>query len=161
MLVIWLHRRTMTVIPRYNFTRAATPPSLHILTSSYKYTLTTTLSSFNIILKMPTSNQSNSSNVKSYKIASIPGDGIGPDVISAGIKILDKLTQELGTFSLEFTHFDWSSAYYKKYGKYLPDNALEVVRGFEALFFGCVGDVGVWSFCLIRGPRLIIYSVYI
>ncbi|KAA8571178.1 hypothetical protein EYC84_000516 [Monilinia fructicola] len=103
---------------------------------------------------MPTSNQSNSSNVKSYKIASIPGDGIGPDVISAGIKILDKLTQELGTFSLEFTHFDWSSAYYKKYGKYLPDDALEVVRGFEALFFGCVGDVEVPDHISLWGLRL-------
>ncbi|KAB8298046.1 hypothetical protein EYC80_001818 [Monilinia laxa] len=70
---------------------------------------------------MSTSNQSNSSNRKSYKIATIPGDGIGPDVISAGIKTLE-------------------STYYKNHGKYLPDDALEIVREFEAVFFGSAGS---------------------
>ncbi|RAL59632.1 hypothetical protein DID88_006491 [Monilinia fructigena] len=73
---------------------------------------------------MSTSNQFDISNRKSYKIASIPGDGIGPDVISAGIKILENTS-------------------YKKHGKYLPDDALEIVREFEAVFFGCAGDVEV------------------
>ena len=83
-----------------------------------------------------------------YKIASIPADGIGPEVISAGITVLEKLIKELGTFDLEFEHFDWSSDRYKKEGKYLPDNALEIVRGFDAILFGAVGAPGM-SFSLI------------
>jgi isocitrate/isopropylmalate dehydrogenase len=77
-----------------------------------------------------------------YKIASIPGDGIGPEVIAAGIQVLTTLSNTLGTFSLEFTHFPWSSAYYKEHGKYLPDDYLEVLRGFDAILFGAVGDPG-------------------
>jgi isocitrate/isopropylmalate dehydrogenase len=79
---------------------------------------------------------------QSYKIASIPADGIGPEVISAGITVLEKLVKELGTFDLEFEHFDWSSERYRKEGKYLPDNALEVVRGYDAILFGAVGAPG-------------------
>lgn len=87
------------------------------------------------------SDQSRSSAKKSYKIASIPGDGIGPEVISAGIKVLEKVSKKFGTFDLEFTHFDWSSKYYKKHGKYMPDG-LEVIKRFDAVLFGCVGDLG-------------------
>ena len=63
-----------------------------------------------------------------YRIASIPADGIGPEVISAGITVLEKLVKELGTFDLEFTYFDWSSETYRKEGRYLPDDALDIVR---------------------------------
>ena len=79
---------------------------------------------------------------QTYKIASIPADGIGPEVISAGITVLKKLVQELGTFGLEFEHFDWSSDYYKKHGKYIPDDALEIVKKFDAILFGAVGAPG-------------------
>jgi len=79
---------------------------------------------------------------QTYKIASIPADGIGPEVISAGITVLEKLVKELGTFEMEFEHFDWSSERYKREGKYLPDNALDVVRGFDAILFGAVGAPG-------------------
>jgi isocitrate/isopropylmalate dehydrogenase len=81
-----------------------------------------------------------------YKIASIPADGIGPEVISAGVTVLKKLVEELGTFDLEFEHFDWSSDYYKQHGKYLPDNALEVVKKFDAILFGAVGAPGMSFF---------------
>lgn len=84
---------------------------------------------------------------KSYKIASIPGDGIGPEVIDAGIQVLRKLTKELGTFNLDFQDLNWGSEYYKREGKYMPENALETVRGCDAVFFGCVGDVGMFSSC--------------
>ena len=81
----------------------------------------------------------------SYKIASIPADGIGPEVISAGIRVLKKLVKELRTFDLEFEHLDWSSERYRKEGKYLPDNALDVVRGFDAILFGAVGAPGMFT----------------
>jgi isocitrate dehydrogenase len=84
-----------------------------------------------------------------YKIASIPADGIGPEVISAGITVLEKLVKELETFDLEFEHFDWSSDRYKKEGKYLPDNALEIVRGFDAILFGAVGAPGMSFFLFL------------
>lgn len=84
-----------------------------------------------------------------YKIASIPADGIGPEVISAGITVLQKLVKELDTFDLEFEHFDWDSARYKKEGKYMPDNALEIVRKFDAILFGAVGAPGMCSFLVI------------
>jgi len=79
----------------------------------------------------------------SYKIASIPGDGIGPEVISAGITVLKKLASALNTFDLEFEHFDWSSEYYKKHGKYLPDDGLETLKKFDAILFGAVGAPGM------------------
>ncbi len=77
-----------------------------------------------------------------YKIASIPADGIGPEVIAAGIKVLKTLATNLNTFDLQFEDFDWSSDYYKKHGKYLPDDALSTLKKFDAILFGAVGAPG-------------------
>jgi len=87
----------------------------------------------------------------SYKIASIPADGIGPEVISAGIEVLTLLAKELDTFDLSFTHFEWSSDYYKKNGKYLPDDALETLKRFDAILFGAVGAPGWFPHVYARG----------
>jgi len=78
-----------------------------------------------------------------YRVASIPGDGIGPEVISAGITVLKKLADVLGTFDLEFEHFDWSSEYYKKYGRYIPEGGLEELKKYNAILFGSVGAPGL------------------
>jgi isocitrate/isopropylmalate dehydrogenase len=78
-----------------------------------------------------------------YRIASIPGDGIGPEVISAGITVLRKLASVLGTFDLQFAHFDWSSDFYKKYGRYIPEGGLEDLKKHDAIFFGAVGAPGM------------------
>ena len=78
-----------------------------------------------------------------YRIASIPGDGIGPEVISAGITILRKLAHVLGTFDLEFEHFEWSSEYYKKCGRYIPEGGLEELKRYNAILFGSVGAPGM------------------
>lgn len=79
----------------------------------------------------------------------VPADGIGPEVIEAGITVLEKLAKELGTFDLDFEHFDWSSDRYKKEGKYLPDNALDIVRKFDAILFGAVGAPGMFFLCIL------------
>jgi isocitrate/isopropylmalate dehydrogenase len=79
---------------------------------------------------------------KSYSIASIPADGIGPEVISAGIEVLDALAETLQTFDLDFTHYDWSSDTYKKTGKYIPDGGLEQLKKHDAILFGAVGAPG-------------------
>ncbi|TVY56025.1 putative tartrate dehydrogenase/decarboxylase TtuC [Lachnellula cervina] len=80
---------------------------------------------------------------QTYKIALIPGDGIGIEVIHEGKVVLQKLAAELNTFDLEFEDFEWSSAYYKKHGKYLPDDALAQVKKFNAILFGAVGAPGI------------------
>lgn len=77
-----------------------------------------------------------------YKIASIPADGIGPEVINAGIRVLNKLAAVLGDFEFHFDHFGWSTDVYKKTGKYIPDGGLESLRKYDAILFGAVGDPG-------------------
>lgn len=77
-----------------------------------------------------------------WKIASIPADGIGPEVISAGIQVLNKLAAVLGAFEFHFHHFDWSSDVYKQTGKYIPENGLESLKQYNAILFGAVGDKG-------------------
>jgi len=91
---------------------------------------------------IPNSNSTPLSSRPCYRIASIPADGIGPEVISAGIQVLEKLAATLGTFDLDFTHFEWSSNYYKKQGRYLPNNVLEQIRKFDVILFGAVGAPG-------------------
>lgn len=70
-----------------------------------------------------------------YKIASIPADGIGPEVIEAGVAVLKAIAKKKGTFSLEFTDFDWSSDRYKQTGSYLPENHLDILRQFDAILY--------------------------
>jgi len=79
---------------------------------------------------------------KTYKIASIPADGIGPEVIEAGIAVLKALAESLGEFNLEFQDYNWSSETYKKTGKYIPDGGLDDLRNHDAILFGAVGASG-------------------
>ncbi|KAG2413938.1 hypothetical protein HFD88_003129 [Aspergillus terreus] len=94
--------------------------------------------------------------MKSYKIAAIPADGIGPEVVSAGIEVLQALTAKLQSFSLEFTHLDWSSETYKKTGQYIPDGGLEVLKQHDAILFGAVGAPDVPDHISLWGLRLAI-----
>lgn len=82
---------------------------------------------------------------KTYNIASIPADGIGPEVIEAGITALNALTDTLRTFKLNFKNYDWSSETYKKTGKYIPDGGLEELKKHDAIFFGAVGAPGTYN----------------
>ena len=91
---------------------------------------------------------------KSYRIASIPGDGIGPEVICAGIEVLQKLVSSLGEFSLHFTYFDWSSESYMKHGCYIPEGGLDTLKKYDAIFFGSVGAPDVPDHLSLWGLRL-------
>ncbi|TVY83087.1 putative tartrate dehydrogenase/decarboxylase TtuC' [Lachnellula suecica] len=91
---------------------------------------------------------------QTYKIALIPGDGIGIEVVHEGRVVLEKLAEALNTFDLEFKDFEWSSAYYKKHGKYLPDDALAQVKKFNAILFGAVGAPDVPDHISLWGLRL-------
>ncbi|KAJ5924384.1 hypothetical protein N7466_008571 [Penicillium verhagenii] len=91
---------------------------------------------------------------KTYSIASIPADGIGPEVIDAGIAALNALTDTLQTFKLDFKHYDWSSETYKKTGKYIPDGGLDELKKHDAIFFGAVGAPDVPDHISLWGLRL-------
>jgi tartrate dehydrogenase/decarboxylase/D-malate dehydrogenase len=91
--------------------------------------------------------------VKSYRIAAIPGDGIGNEVIPAGIEVLEALAAQEG-FKLAFEHFDWSSARYLKTGAYIPEGGLEKLKTFDAIFFGAVGAPEVPDHISLWGLRL-------
>ena len=79
---------------------------------------------------------------RNYSIATIPADGIGPEVIDAGVEVLKTLSAAAGDFSLEFEDYDWSSETYKKTGKYIPDGGLESLKKHDAILFGAVGAPG-------------------
>jgi tartrate dehydrogenase/decarboxylase/D-malate dehydrogenase len=91
--------------------------------------------------------------LKTYRIASIPGDGIGNEVIPAGIEVIEKLCSLEG-FSAQFTHFDWSSKRYLETGRYIPEGGLEELRKFDAIFFGAVGAPDVPDHLSLWGLRL-------
>ncbi len=92
--------------------------------------------------------------MKSYRIASIPGDGIGIEVIAEGEKVLRELARKDGGFALEFTPFDWGSERFLRTGAYMPDNPLEVLKKFDAIFFGAVGSPKVPDHISLWGLRL-------
>jgi tartrate dehydrogenase/decarboxylase/D-malate dehydrogenase len=91
--------------------------------------------------------------LKTYRIASIPGDGIGNEVIPAGLEVLNALASK-ETFALETTSFDWSSKRYKETGAYIPDGGLEKLQGFDAILFGAVGAPEVPDHVSLWGLRL-------
>ena len=94
--------------------------------------------------------------MREYKIAAIPGDGIGPEVISAGIEVLNVLAEQDGGFELKVTDFDWGSDYYKKHGVMMPPGGHEQLRGFDAIYFGAVGAPDVPDHITLWGLRLAI-----
>jgi tartrate dehydrogenase/decarboxylase/D-malate dehydrogenase len=73
-----------------------------------------------------------------YRIAVIPGDGIGLEIIPAGMKVLDAAAEQFG-FQLQYEQFPYGAGYYKKTGAFMPDDALEILKKFDALYFGAVG----------------------
>lgn len=81
--------------------------------------------------------------MKTFKIAVIAGDGIGPEVIHEGIKVLEKAAERSGDFRFEFTYFPWGCEYYAKHGKMMDDDGMEQLASFDAIYLGAVGYPGV------------------
>jgi tartrate dehydrogenase/decarboxylase/D-malate dehydrogenase len=94
--------------------------------------------------------------MRKHKIAAIPGDGIGQEVIAAGLKALDACAQADGGFQLEVDRFDWGSDYYKKHGLMMPENGRDTLRGYDAIFFGAVGAPDVPDHITLWGLRIAI-----
>jgi len=76
--------------------------------------------------------------MKEYKIAAVPGDGIGHEIIKAGIRVLDA-TAARNSFDFHFESFPFGSGYYKETGTFMPENALEELKKYDAIFFGGIG----------------------
>ena len=94
--------------------------------------------------------------MKTYRIAVIAGDGIGPDVLAEGIKILETVARMDGTFSFEFTHFPWGCEYYLKEGRMMPEDGMDILKQFDAIYLGAVGFPGVPDHISLRELLLVI-----
>jgi tartrate dehydrogenase/decarboxylase/D-malate dehydrogenase len=93
--------------------------------------------------------------MKRYRVAVLAGDGIGKEVTPEGLKALRAAEQRTGAFRFEFEFFDWGSEYYIRHGRMMPADALEVLKEYEALYFGAIGlpgtvpdHVTLWEFLL-------------
>lgn len=80
---------------------------------------------------------------KTFQIAVLPGDGIGPDVVKEALKILELLKELDASFQMDFEILEWSSEYYLKHGRIMPENGLEQLKVFDAILFGAIGDARV------------------
>jgi tartrate dehydrogenase/decarboxylase/D-malate dehydrogenase len=91
--------------------------------------------------------------MRQYRIASIPADGIGPEVISAGLEVLDAVAARSG-FKLVVDHYDWGSDYYRKHGQFMPADGMAWLRTADAIYFGAVGDPNIPDNVTLWGLRL-------
>ena len=91
--------------------------------------------------------------MKTYRIATIPGDGIGKEVIPAGQRILQALANQNG-LRFEFQDFDWGGDYYRKHGVMMPADGLEALRDKDAILFGSAGDPDIADHITLWGLRL-------
>jgi len=88
------------------------------------------------------------------RIAVLPGDGVGPEVVAAGLQVLHAATHLDRTLQLDFDEFHWNSDYYRAHGCMMPRDGLEKLRAYDAIYLGAVGDptlplsVPVWGLIL-------------
>ena len=92
--------------------------------------------------------------MRNYKIAAIGADGIGPEVITAGLQVLDAVQKRDGGFAIDVTAFDWGSDYYKTHGIMMPEDGTNQLKSFDAIYFGAVGAPDVPDHITLWGLRL-------
>jgi len=92
--------------------------------------------------------------MRQHRIASIPADGIGPEVIAAGLEALDAVAARDGGFTLDVTHLDWGSDRYRRTGALMPADGLDQLRGMDAILFGAVGAPDIPDHVTLWGLRL-------
>jgi tartrate dehydrogenase/decarboxylase/D-malate dehydrogenase len=78
-----------------------------------------------------------------YKIALIPGDGIGPEVVDEGVKILQAIAKLDPRLAFSFTPFPWGCEYYLEHGKMMDEDGIDTLKAFDAIYLGAVGYPGV------------------
>jgi tartrate dehydrogenase/decarboxylase/D-malate dehydrogenase len=94
--------------------------------------------------------------MRHHRIAAIPGDGIGAEVVAAGLEVLAALERRHGGFRLEVETLPWGSDYYARHGAMMAADGLERLRAFDAIYFGAVGDPRVPYHVSLWGLRLAI-----
>ena len=78
--------------------------------------------------------------MKEFEIGVFAGDGIGPEVVAQAIRVLDAVQDKLGGYRLTMTHLPWGAIYWTETADLVPDDFLDVLRGFDAILFGAIGD---------------------
>ena len=94
--------------------------------------------------------------MREYAIAAVPGDGVGVEVIEAGVRVLEAVAARDGGFSLKVESFPWGTDYYLEHGKMMPDDARETLKKFDAIYFGSAGDPRLPDHVSLWGLRLAI-----
>ena len=94
--------------------------------------------------------------MRAYKVAAIGGDGIGPEVVKAGVQVLKVCAERDGRFALDFQDFDWGSDYYRTHGVMMPGDGADQLRKFDAILFGAVGAPDIPDHITLWGLRLAI-----
>ena len=91
-----------------------------------------------------------------HRIAVIGGDGIGPEVIEAGCRVLESLSEVEHGLTFSFQRLDWGSDFYRRHGRMMPEDGLAQLRPFDAIYFGAVGDPNLPDDVTLWGLRLAI-----
>ena len=91
--------------------------------------------------------------MKTYAIATIPGDGIGKEVVPAGQQVLQAIAAS-SNFHFAFENFDWGGDYYREHGVMMPADGLEPLRHKDAILFGSAGDPDIPDHITLWGLRL-------
>ncbi|HXP29611.1 MAG TPA: tartrate dehydrogenase [Stellaceae bacterium] len=92
--------------------------------------------------------------MRQHRIAAIPGDGIGKEVIPATLEVLAALAERDGGFSLAVEHLPWGSDFYRQHGRLMPEDGLDTLRRCDAILFGAVGDPDIPDHVTLWGLRL-------
>jgi tartrate dehydrogenase/decarboxylase/D-malate dehydrogenase len=93
--------------------------------------------------------------METHAIAVIAGDGIGPEVLKVGVKVLEAVAESDGRFRFAFTHFPWGCKYYLEHGRMMEEDGIEQLKRFDAIFLGAVGDprvpdhISLWDLLLL------------
>jgi tartrate dehydrogenase/decarboxylase / D-malate dehydrogenase len=89
-----------------------------------------------------------------FRVACIPADGVGPEVLNAGRAVVNGLAEISGTFLVDWETFDWGSQYFARTGRMMAENGLDQLRAFDAIYFGAVGWANVPDHVSLWGLRL-------
>jgi tartrate dehydrogenase/decarboxylase/D-malate dehydrogenase len=92
--------------------------------------------------------------MKTYQIATIPGDGIGKEVVPAGQQVLEALAKTSSTYRFKFENFEWGADYFREHGVMIPDGGLDKIRNKDAILFGSAGDPHIPDHITLWGLRL-------